>query len=72
VAMLVGALHMLVCMQLLSQVMRAVKALHGAGYAHGNIKPSNIIRRLKQHDWILTDLACAASFGAAFSDSHDV
>ena len=52
-------------MQLLSQVLRAVRALHATGYAHRNIKPSNILRRLKQHDWILADLACAAPLGAA-------
>ena len=51
-------------MQMLSQVLRSVKALHVAGYAHCNIKPSNILRRLKQHDWILSDLACAAPVGA--------
>ena len=51
-------------MQLISQLLRSVKALHGAGYAHCNIKPSNILRRLQQLDWILTDLACAAPLGA--------
>ena len=51
-------------MQLISQVLRAVKAPHGAGYAHCNIKPSNILRRLQQHDCILCDLACAATLGA--------
>ena len=51
-------------MQLMSQVLRSVKTLHGAGYAHCNIKPSNILRRLQQHDWILSDFACAAPLGA--------
>lgn len=51
-------------MQLLSQVLRTLISVHAAGYAHRNIKPSNILRRPKQHDWILTDFACAAAIGA--------
>jgi serine/threonine protein kinase len=51
------------CVQLLSQVLKTVKALHGSGYAHRNIKPSNILQRHKHHDWILADLACAAPLG---------
>ena len=30
-----------------------------------NIKPSNILRCPQQHDWILSDLACAAALGAS-------
>lgn len=51
-------------MQLLSHVLRGMKALHEEGYAHCNIKPSNILRRLRQHDWILADMACVARVGA--------
>ena len=51
-------------MQLISQMLRSVQALHWACYAHRNIKPSNILRRLKQHDWILTDFDSAAPLGA--------
>ena len=50
-------------MQLLSQVLRGVKAMHEEGFAHCNIKPSNILRRLRQHDWILADMACVARVG---------
>ena len=57
-------------MQLMSHVLRAVKALHGAGYAHCNIKPSNILRRPQQHDWILSDLSCAAPLGASPLQCH--
>ena len=51
-------------LQVLGQVLKAVKALHAVGYAHRNIKPSNIMRRLKQHDWVLSDFACAAPLSA--------
>jgi serine/threonine protein kinase len=47
-------------LQVLGQVLKAVKRLHEQGYAHRNIKPSNILRRLKQHDWVLFDFASAA------------
>jgi serine/threonine protein kinase len=50
--------------QVLGQVLKAVKALHGAGYAHRNIKPSNIQSRLKQHDWVLFDFASSAPLSA--------
>lgn len=45
--------------QVLGQVLKAVIALHGAGYAHRNIKPSNILQRGTQHDWILSDFAAS-------------
>jgi serine/threonine protein kinase len=46
--------------QALGQLLKAVNALHKQGYAHFNIKPSNILRRLKQHDWVLSDFGCSA------------
>jgi serine/threonine protein kinase len=45
------------CVQVLGQVLKALIALHGAGYAHCNIKPSNILHLAKQHDWVLSDFA---------------
>ena len=51
-------------MQVLGQVLKAVKVLHEQGYAHCNIKPSNVMRRLKQHDWVLSDFANAAPLRA--------
>jgi serine/threonine protein kinase len=51
------------CMQLLIHVLKPLKALHAAGYGHCNIKPSNILQRQKHHDWILSDLGCAAPIG---------
>jgi serine/threonine protein kinase len=50
-------------LQVIGQVLKAVHVLHAQGYAHRNIKPSNILRRLKQHDWVLSDFGCAASLG---------
>lgn len=50
--------------QMLSQVLRTLMALHSEGFAHRNIKPSNILRRPMQHDWILVDFASTAPVGA--------
>jgi serine/threonine protein kinase len=58
-------MHDNVPVQVLGQVLKAVKGLHGAGYAHRNIKPSNILRRLKQHDWVLFDFASSAPLSAS-------
>jgi serine/threonine protein kinase len=58
-------MHDNVPVQVLGQVLKAVKELHGAGYAHRNIKPSNILRRLKQHDWVLFDFASSAPLSAS-------
>ena len=54
---------LLLLLQIVGQVLKAVVALHGAGLAHRNIKPSNIIQRFKQHDWILSDFAASCPFG---------
>ena len=54
-------------MQVLGQVLKTVKALHEEGYAHRNIKPSNILQRDKQHDWMLSDFAASCPVGAALS-----
>ena len=45
-------------------MLRALTALHSAGYAHRNIKPSNILRRPQKHDWMLSDFGCSAPIGA--------
>ena len=50
--------------QVLGQVLKTVKALHDAGYAHRNIKPSNILQREKQHDWMLFDFSASCPVGA--------
>ena len=57
-------LEFLAYVQLLSQVMRSVKALHGAGYAHCNIKPSNTLRIRQHHDWALADFPSCCPAGA--------
>eukprot|EP00892_Ulva_mutabilis_P012598 jgi/Ulvmu1/9710/UM055_0048.1 len=46
--------------QALSHSVRALASLHSMGYAHRDIKPGNILRRPKQHDWTLIDFGCAA------------
>ncbi|NJR41439.1 MAG: hypothetical protein HC767_01035 [Akkermansiaceae bacterium] len=51
-------------MQVLGQVLKSVTALHAAGYAHRNIKPSNILQRGKQHDWMLFDFSASCPIGA--------
>ena len=43
--------------------MRALRRLHDFGYAHRDIKPGNILRRPKQHDWTLIDFGCSAPIG---------
>jgi serine/threonine protein kinase len=53
-------MHDNVPVQVLGQVLKGFIGLHGAGYAHRNIKPSNILRRLRQHDWVLFDFASSA------------
>ena len=50
--------------QALSHAVRALKQLHDFGYAHRDIKPGNILRRPKQHDWALIDFGCAEQVGA--------
>ena len=52
-------------MQTIVQVLKVLKQLHSAGYAHRNIKPSNILQRLTNPEWMLVDFACCAALGAA-------
>ena len=49
--------------------MRALCKLHGFGYAHRDIKPGNILRRPKQHDWTLIDFGCTARIGVPLKPS---
>eukprot|EP00892_Ulva_mutabilis_P002693 jgi/Ulvmu1/12424/UM009_0074.1 len=53
--------------QALSHSVRALRKLHSTGYAHRGIKPGNILRRPKQHDWTLIDFGCAAQIGSTAS-----
>eukprot|EP00892_Ulva_mutabilis_P005913 jgi/Ulvmu1/3694/UM017_0111.1 len=50
--------------QALSHAVRALRRLHEFGYAHRDIKPGNILRRPKQHDWTLIDFGCTAQIGS--------
>jgi serine/threonine protein kinase len=55
--------HITSCVQVIGQVVRAMQALHEAGYAHSNIKPSSIVK----HDtkkWVLSDLSSCQLLGA--------
>ena len=54
-------------LQVLGQVLKVLDVLHEAGYAHRNIKPSNILQRDKQHDWMLSNFAASCPVGAALS-----
>jgi serine/threonine protein kinase len=50
--------------QALIHTAQALKELHAMGYAHRDLKPGNILRRPKHHDWTLIDFGCAARIGA--------
>jgi serine/threonine protein kinase len=50
--------------QALVGVARMVVALHAAGYVHRNIKPQNVLRHMKKHEWIISDYAYTAPIGA--------
>ena len=56
--------------QALSHAVRALKKLHSFGYAHRDIKPGNILRRHKQHDWTLIDFGCTAEIGTRLPPLH--
>eukprot|EP00892_Ulva_mutabilis_P002686 jgi/Ulvmu1/12418/UM009_0068.1 len=49
--------------QALSHSVRALQKLHSVGYAHRDIKPGNILRRYKEHDWTLIDFGCTSQIG---------
>lgn len=59
-------------MQVLYQVAEALKALHAAGYAHRNLKPSNIVRCTGSSAWSFLDFGCAARIGVSFSTQPTV
>eukprot|EP00892_Ulva_mutabilis_P002841 jgi/Ulvmu1/12558/UM090_0045.1 len=58
--------------QAVSHAVRALKGLHEFGYAHRDIKPGNILRRPKQHDWTLLDFGCTARIGTMASLSFSL
>jgi serine/threonine protein kinase len=58
--------------QVLGQVLQTLAALHEAGFAHRNIKPSNILQREQQHDWMLFDFSASCPVGAALFSTLDV
>lgn len=45
-------------------MLKSLKALHDGGFAHRNLKPSNILRRKSHNDWVLVDFACATILSA--------
>ena len=49
--------------QALVGVARMVAALHAAGYVHRNIKPTNVLRHLTKHEWVVSDYATTAPIG---------
>eukprot|EP00892_Ulva_mutabilis_P008637 jgi/Ulvmu1/6145/UM277_0004.1 len=53
--------------QVLCHAGRALEQLHEFGQAHRDVKPGNILRRPKQHDWTLIDFGCAAPIGSVAS-----
>jgi hypothetical protein len=53
--------------QVLGQMLKSLKALHDGGYAHRNLKPSNVLRRRSHNDWVLADFACTAILSALSS-----
>jgi serine/threonine protein kinase len=58
--------------QVLGQVLQTLAALHDAGFAHRNIKPSNILQRVQQHDWMLFDFSASCPVGVALFITLDV
>eukprot|EP00892_Ulva_mutabilis_P005772 jgi/Ulvmu1/3567/UM167_0001.1 len=58
--------------QALSHAVRALRKLHDFGYAHRDVKPGNILRRPKQHDWTLIDFGCTALIGSTASLSFSL
>ena len=47
---------------MLPQVLKVLKVLHEEGYAHRNIKPSNILHSEKLSKWSLSDFAASCPF----------
>eukprot|EP00892_Ulva_mutabilis_P005985 jgi/Ulvmu1/3759/UM175_0006.1 len=58
--------------QALSHAVRALRRLHDFGYAHRDVKPGNILRRPKQHDWTLIDFGCTSRIGSMSSLSFSM
>lgn len=46
------------------QAAEALQTLHREGYAHRDIRPTNILSRFRQHDWTLINFSHAAPIGA--------
>ena len=60
-----------VSVQTISQVLSVLSALHKGGFAHRNIKPSNILQSCRQELWTLSDFAACAAIGAPSEDNSN-
>eukprot|EP00892_Ulva_mutabilis_P005991 jgi/Ulvmu1/3764/UM175_0012.1 len=58
--------------QALSHAVRALSRLHEFGFVHRDIKPGNILRRPKQHDWTLIDFGCTSRIGLTTGLSYSL
>lgn len=59
-------------MQALAAITKRLQVLHDGGYAHRNIKPSNILWLPHSNSWALTDLRCAARIGEPAAAARDL
>ena len=51
-------------MQVMTHVGQKLQQIHSAGFAHRDVKPSNVIMNLQTKQWVLTDFASTAPIGA--------